>query len=65
MSEQQLCRKCLELLCTDDMGTCSQCGGDTTSGAYAICGACAKKRGVCQVCLDPMERRVNPQREVS
>ncbi|MBI5367207.1 MAG: alpha/beta fold hydrolase [Planctomycetes bacterium] len=49
-----LCDKCSELAVIANVGTCKDCGGYTSSGAYSLCGACALKRGICMGCGAPL-----------
>lgn len=48
--EQHLCAECEQNMHSDDVGSCKECGKDTSSGAFQMCGACARRKGVCQVC---------------
>lgn len=41
---------CMMKIHTCDMGTCENCGGETTSGSYKLCDECAQGAGVCHMC---------------
>lgn len=45
-----LCSECRNLAFTCDIGTCTKCGGPTTSGAFRYCSECARKLDRCQAC---------------
>jgi hypothetical protein len=49
-----LCADCKDAIVTMDIGTCGACGGQTTSGAYKLCDACARAKGVCKLCGGPL-----------
>lgn len=46
----ELCQKCQGMMYTADIGTCTACGGTTSSGAFKLCKACSEKQGKCQHC---------------
>ena len=46
-----LCPKCNELMYTTDIGKCTVCGGDTSSGAFKLCAKCSSAKHQCQHCL--------------
>jgi inhibitor of cysteine peptidase len=50
----ELCEKCKGKMYTQDIGTCTQCGGHTSSGAFKLCGKCSAKLHQCQHCLAPL-----------
>lgn len=45
-----LCQDCEEKMFPSDIGTCSVCGAETSSSAFAMCAACAAKRKQCAAC---------------
>jgi len=45
-----LCEKCRELMFITNIGTCVDCGGQTSSGAHKLCRICSKRIGECQHC---------------
>lgn len=51
-----MCEKCAGKAYIKMMGTCSACPGVTSSAAYKLCLDCAAKKGVCQVCEDPLKK---------
>ena len=46
-----LCEKCRDLMYTQDIGKCTACGGETTSGGFKLCGKCSAEQHKCQHCL--------------
>ncbi len=46
----ELCKKCSGKMVIMSVGTCAECGGHTSSGAYKLCKACSKKLGECEHC---------------
>ena len=46
----ELCKKCKELVYTDDEGNCVECGGTTSNGPFKLCEACSAKLGQCEHC---------------
>lgn len=46
-----LCPKCSEMMFTCDIGKCTACGGDTSSGGFKLCSACSAKKAQCSACL--------------
>ncbi|MCE5324880.1 MAG: protease inhibitor I42 family protein [Planctomycetaceae bacterium] len=55
-----LCSKCTGKMFTCDIGKCTGCGGDTSSGAFKLCHACSDKQGKCQACLAPLAAATQP-----
>jgi hypothetical protein len=49
-----LCPKCAGRGYTEDIGTCSKCGGHTASGQFSLCADCAKKLNRCCHCGGPL-----------
>ena len=45
-----LCDACSKMAFTADIGTCEDCSGTTSSGAFELCDTCAVKAGVCKAC---------------
>jgi inhibitor of cysteine peptidase len=50
-----LCPKCKGQMYTQDVGKCKACGGDTASGAFALCKACSAKLKQCEHCRAPLK----------
>ena len=46
----KLCGKCRRRAYTTDVGKCGTCGGQTSSGAFKLCGVCSRKLGKCEHC---------------
>jgi inhibitor of cysteine peptidase len=46
-----LCGKCKDGMYIQSIGTCTSCGGHTTSGAFNLCPKCSIKQGKCEHCL--------------
>jgi inhibitor of cysteine peptidase len=46
-----LCDKCKDGMYIQSIGTCTSCGGHTTSGAFKLCPKCSEKQGKCEHCL--------------
>jgi len=51
----ELCEKCRDGVYTSDVGKCSECKGDTSSGAFKLCDQCSAKRHQCQHCLASLD----------
>ena len=49
-----LCPKCTSKAYTKDIGTCAECGGPTSSGAFKLCIRCSTKLGQCEHCRAPL-----------
>jgi serpin B len=49
-----LCDKCKGKVFTTDIGVCADCGRGTSSGAFKLCQACAKRLNQCQACRGPL-----------
>jgi inhibitor of cysteine peptidase len=47
----ELCEKCRGQAYILNVGVCSSCGGQTTSGAFKLCRACSDEQGKCEHCL--------------
>jgi hypothetical protein len=45
-----LCPECKEMMHTQDVGSCAECKGATSSGAFKLCQACSAKLGQCEAC---------------
>ena len=45
-----LCAKCEDMMFIQNMGKCKECGAETSSGAFSLCGACSAKLNKCQAC---------------
>lgn len=48
--EPPMCSECAGMMYIMVIGTCEKCGATTESMAFKYCPACARKKGVCQVC---------------
>ncbi len=51
---EALCPACTGMAFTADVGTCQGCGEYTSSGAFELCPKCARAKGVCQACQQPL-----------
>jgi len=51
-----LCPKCRDKAYTKDIGTCVECAGPTSSGAFKLCIKCSTKLGQCEHCRAPLKR---------
>ena len=49
-----LCNVCRGGMYTADIGKCVNCGGQTTSGAFALCPQCSRQLGQCEHCRKPL-----------
>ncbi len=49
-----LCPKCSNKAYTKDIGTCAECGGPTSSGAFKLCIRCSAKLSQCEHCRAPL-----------
>jgi len=47
----ELCKRCKGRMYIQNIGTCTSCGGHTTSGAFKLCPKCSAKLGKCEHCL--------------
>jgi inhibitor of cysteine peptidase len=47
----EFCDKCRDLMYTQDIGKCTACGGETTSGGFKLCAKCSAAQRKCQHCL--------------
>ena len=50
-----LCAKCRLARKACVTGNCQGCGDGTTYRAHKLCDDCAAKRGVCAMCLAPLQ----------
>jgi hypothetical protein len=57
---ESLCAKCRDRSYTKDIGTCVECGGMTSSGAFKLCMKCAEKLQQCQHCRGPLAAAIAP-----
>lgn len=46
----ELCPKCRDKAYIQNIGTCAECGGATSSGAFKLCRKCSAKLGQCEHC---------------
>ena len=54
-----LCPKCADKMFTADVGTCVQCGRNTSSSALKLCKVCSRELSECEACrakLGPASR---------
>jgi len=52
-----LCRNCRSKMFIMNVGKCSKCGGETSSGAFRYCAKCARALGKCQACGRGLDNR--------
>lgn len=50
-----LCPKCEDKMYTAEIGTCTQCGGHTSSGLFKLCRKCSEKLHKCEHCMAALE----------
>lgn len=50
-----LCPKCIDRMYTQDIGVCTKCGGDTSSGAFKLCVKCSDNLHKCEHCMAAMD----------
>lgn len=50
-----LCTACQGMGFTADIGTCVDCGRDTSSGAFKLCKGCSAKRNQCEHCRKKLD----------
>jgi inhibitor of cysteine peptidase len=50
----ELCPKCRDKAYIQSIGTCAECGGATSSGAFKLCKKCSAKLGQCEHCRAPL-----------
>ena len=50
VASAELCAKCKGRMYIQNIGTCKECGGHTTSGAFKLCKKCSAKLGECEHC---------------
>ena len=50
VASAELCAKCKGKMYIQNIGTCKECGGHTSSGAFKLCGKCSAKLGQCEHC---------------
>ncbi len=55
-----LCEKCRDKMYTTDIGVCTTCGGDTSSGAFRLCAKCSAAQQRCEHCLAPLAAAPQP-----
>jgi serpin B len=53
-AQADLCKKCQGMMFIQTIGTCSDCAGTTSSGAFKLCKACSVKLGQCEACRAPL-----------
>jgi len=46
-----LCSKCIGKMYIQNLGVCTSCGGDTSSGAFKLCHKCSEKLHQCECCM--------------
>jgi len=46
-----LCSKCIGKMYIQNIGVCTSCGGDTSSGAFKLCLKCSEKLHQCECCI--------------
>jgi inhibitor of cysteine peptidase len=50
----ELCPKCRDKGYIQNIGTCAECGGATSSGTFKLCKKCSAKLGQCEHCRAPL-----------
>lgn len=55
-----LCEKCKDGMYIQSIGTCTSCGGNTTSGAFKLCPKCSEKQAKCEHCLAALPGAAKP-----
>ena len=56
-----LCKQCSGKAFTADIGKCTECARDTSSGAFKLCQACGRKLGKCQACGAALPKKAEPK----
>ncbi len=54
-NEPYLCPECAGKMFIASLGTCLECSGITSSGAFKFCTTCAREKSVCQACGKSMK----------
>lgn len=52
-----MCEKCSKYFRTQGITKAQACGHRVTSGGKKWCPGCAKRKGVCESCGDPLKRK--------
>ncbi len=50
-----LCSKCIGKMYIQNLGVCTSCGGDTSSGAFKLCHKCSDKLHQCECCIAALD----------
>lgn len=58
-----MCDGCKDMAFIMSVGTCSACGGMTSSGAHKLCAKCSTEQNKCQACGKPLKAAAAPKDE--